>query len=54
MLGSRDEEDDAVGKVMHGTGQYAKVTGRGMRSDVWRESGLGPWYARRVGLLTFR
>ena len=39
-------------KVMHGTGQYAKVTGRGMRSDVWRESGLGPWSARRVGLLT--
>jgi hypothetical protein len=39
-------------KVMHGTGQYAKVTGRGMRKDVWREGGRGPWSARRVGLLT--
>jgi hypothetical protein len=40
-------------KVMgHGTGQYAKVTGRGMRKDVWREGGRGPWSARRMGLLT--
>jgi len=39
-------------KVMHGTGQYAKVTGRGMRRDVWREGGRGPWSARRMGLLT--
>ena len=39
-------------KVMHGTGQYAKLTGRGMRKDVWREGGRGPWSARRVGLLT--
>jgi hypothetical protein len=40
-------------KVMgHGTGQYAKVTGRGMRKDVWREGGRGPWSARTMGLLT--
>jgi hypothetical protein len=50
-----DGDDDGIGtgtwKVVRGTGQYARIVGKGRHGHI----GLGsPWYARYEGLLSVR
>jgi len=51
--GNGDGENDGIGigtwKVVRGTGQYARIVGKGRLAHI----GLGsPWYARYEGFLT--
>jgi hypothetical protein len=43
----------ATWKVMHGTGQYAKITGGGRGASVWNER-TDAWSSHEEGFLTLR